>query len=193
MSATVCPINPPGHDWQAGLTCRWCQATRTPGEAILSGLASVRGWSPDAARTVRDAYRAEVLAADDEAYDGELAMLRGLVATIRAVVGNDSSAEKQAAEVRQLLAEHAGDEAHARLLAMDTTPEFFQPGHAYTHRDGSDFRCVAVTTHPGTGEPRALGWIVRNGWHDAGALDPDDWTHAYDGCEPPTSTQGDSK
>lgn len=62
MNATVCPINPPGHDWEAGLACRWCDATRTPSEAVLSGLASVRGWSREAARTVRDAYRTEVLA-----------------------------------------------------------------------------------------------------------------------------------
>lgn len=61
MNATVCPINPPGHDWEAGLSCRWCDATRTPGEAVLSGLASVRGWSREAARAVRDAHRAEVL------------------------------------------------------------------------------------------------------------------------------------
>lgn len=63
-------------------------------------------------------------------------------------------------------------------------PDFFQPGHAYTHRNGSGFRCVTVTAHPNTGERRALGWIVRNGWHEAGALDPDDWTQ-YDGCEQP--------
>lgn len=62
MNAIVCPLNPPGHDWQAGLSCRWCDATRTPSEAVLSGLASVRGWSREAARAVRDAYRAEVLA-----------------------------------------------------------------------------------------------------------------------------------
>lgn len=67
----------------------------------------------------------------------------------------------------------------------EPAPDFFQVGHGYTHRDGSDFLCIAVTTHPATGEPRALGWIIRNGWHDAGALDPDDWAHAYDGCEPP--------
>lgn len=70
--------------------------------------------------------------------------------------------------------------------STQATPDFFQVGHGYTHRDGSDFKCVAITTHPLTGEPRALGWIIRNGWHDAGALDPDDWAHAYDGCEPPT-------
>jgi hypothetical protein len=62
MTATVCPINPPGHDWEAGLACRWCDATRTPSEAVLSGLASVRGWSREAARAVHDAALAEAAA-----------------------------------------------------------------------------------------------------------------------------------
>lgn len=61
MTATVCPINPPGHDWQNGLSCHWCDATRTPGEAIVSGLASRRGGTLDGARELLDAYRAEIL------------------------------------------------------------------------------------------------------------------------------------
>lgn len=65
-------------------------------------------------------------------------------------------------------------------------PDFFQPGHGYTHRDGSDFLTVAVTAHPITGEQRALGWVIRNGWHEAAALDPDDWAYNYDGVTPPT-------
>lgn len=109
MNATACPNNPPGHHWQAGLTCRWCHTTRTPGEAVLSGLASVRGWTPEAARTVRDAYRAEVLAADGQAYDGQLVMLTGLVATLNAVAEHGDLTE-----VRKLLAEHAAEDAAAR-------------------------------------------------------------------------------
>jgi hypothetical protein len=76
MNATVCSINPPGHDWENGLVCRWCQETRTPEDAVLSQLASRRGGNPAAARALLDAYRAEVLAADGQAYDGELAALR---------------------------------------------------------------------------------------------------------------------
>jgi hypothetical protein len=60
-TAWVCPKQPFGHDWAAGLECRHCGAARTAGEAILSALASVRGWSDEAAVAVRDAYRAEVL------------------------------------------------------------------------------------------------------------------------------------
>jgi len=62
MTATVCSINPPGHDWQNGLTCRWCRDTRTVTEAILSQLSSRRGGDPASARQLLDAYRAEVLA-----------------------------------------------------------------------------------------------------------------------------------
>ena len=60
MSA-FCPINPPGHDWDNGLTCR-CGATRTAAEAIESGLASRRGGDETAARSLTDAHRSEVLA-----------------------------------------------------------------------------------------------------------------------------------
>ncbi|MFF7553625.1 hypothetical protein ACFZA9_12145 [Streptomyces olivaceus] len=167
MSATVCSVNPPGHYWQNGLVCRWCEATRTPAEAIVSGLASRRGGDETSAQNLVDAYRAqilaeakvetvdwlvkkasektlwdvgilaskvdrgavraflgtahyrdamdahraEVLAADGQAYDGELAMLRGLVRTLRVVVRPDDA---DVAEVRRLLHEHAADERDAR-------------------------------------------------------------------------------
>lgn len=61
MTAAVCSVNPPGHDWQNGLSCRWCQETRTPEEAILSQLASRRGGNEAAARMLLDAYRITVL------------------------------------------------------------------------------------------------------------------------------------
>ncbi|MFE3169290.1 hypothetical protein [Streptomyces sp. NPDC059224] len=60
-----------------------------------------------------DAYRAEVLAADGQAYDGELAMLRTLVRTLRTVVRDDD----QLPEVRRLLWLHASDDAAAREQA----------------------------------------------------------------------------
>lgn len=72
MTATICPINPPGHDWQNGLSCRWCTETRTPEDAILSGLASRRGGTREAARALLDAYTAEV-AAELAAVRAELA------------------------------------------------------------------------------------------------------------------------
>jgi hypothetical protein len=62
VSGTVCPVNPPGHDWQNGLTCNWCWGTRTPEQAIVSGLASRRGGDEESARRLLAAYRASVLA-----------------------------------------------------------------------------------------------------------------------------------
>lgn len=63
-----------------------------------------------------------------------------------------------------------------RMLPAD----FFEPGHAYTS-SGKEFRCVAVTPSPTTGERRAIGWALApvydvRAWHPT-ALDPDDWTH----------------
>jgi hypothetical protein len=57
-----------------------------------------------------DAHAAEVLAADGQAYIGELAMYRGLVATLRAVAKHGDLDD-----VRKVLAEHAADDAVARL------------------------------------------------------------------------------
>jgi hypothetical protein len=90
--------------------------------ALLMGRVSVED-----ADGVIDEFRAEVLAADGQAYDGELAMLRGLVDTLRVVVQDGSTAEKQRAEVRRLLHQHAGDDAAAReeatAAAATATPE----------------------------------------------------------------------
>lgn len=61
----------------------------------------------------------------------------------------------QVAKLRALLAGQATDGS-----------EFFQPGHAYTHRPGADtiggprvrFYCETVTTDRTTGQPIARGW-----------------------------------
>lgn len=109
MTATVCPINPPGHDWDNGLTCRWCPATRTPAEAIVSGLASRRGGTVEAARALLDAHTDQVLAEDGQAYPGELAMYRQLVRTLRVAARN---AEWDT--VQQALTNHAAADGAAR-------------------------------------------------------------------------------
>lgn len=190
MSATVCPINPPGHDWQNGLTCRWCRTTRTVTEAILSQLSSRRGGNPASAQKLLDAYRgevltqakvetvawlvkkareyratgssqhvfqaeaieflaskadrgavraflgtahyrdamdahrAEVLAADGQAYDGELAMLRGLVGTLRVVAEHGDLTE-----VRRLLDEHKSDEQDAYTAVPSNAPDTNRRAH----------------------------------------------------------------
>jgi hypothetical protein len=68
--------------------------------------------------------------------------------------------------------------------------DFFEPGHAYTHRDGTDFKCVAVTTHPQTGERLAMGWRV-DSWacHYPATVGVNQWNHEYDGVQPSTSTE----
>ena len=224
MNATVCPINPPGHDWEAGLSCRWCDATRTPGEAVLSGLASVRGWSREAARAVRDAHRAEVLAKavgrlraipvdctaltgpvwygdgwnsaitcleeiadyqqpDDEEYPGELQRLRATVLALRVA----ALRKEDLAEVQRVLNDHEDWRKKATAAAATATPDFFQPGHAYTHRYGYDFLCVAVTTHPRTRERLAIGWHSEYGVPIAASINH--WNHDYDGVQAPTAPE----
>ncbi|NUS78436.1 MAG: hypothetical protein HOV70_19865 [Streptomyces sp.] len=80
-------------------------------------------------RMLSDAHaagHAEALTTDGQAYDGELAMLRGLVRTLRVAVRPD---EVDVDEVRRLLHEHASDEAEAYARekssrpAADATPD----------------------------------------------------------------------
>ncbi|MBC2903203.1 hypothetical protein [Streptomyces cupreus] len=105
MSASVCPNHPPGHVWDNGLNCRWCDATRTPAEAIVSGLASRRGGNEEAARTLLGAYRAEVLASEGavvEGWPGELGYLRALITALnKAVQMNNVQAAQRLLAVYQ--------------------------------------------------------------------------------------------
>ncbi|WP_435215814.1 hypothetical protein [Streptomyces sp. bgisy034] len=67
------------------------------------------------------ALRAEVLAVDGQDYDGELTMLRGLVATLSAVAQHGDLSD-----VQKLLREHTSDAVEARGLsgsADDADPE----------------------------------------------------------------------
>jgi len=62
--------------------------------------------------------------------------------------------------------------------AANTEPDFFQPGHTYTERDGSTdwkFRCDAITTHPEDGGRTALGWRHFRGEWSEYAYGEDDW------------------
>jgi hypothetical protein len=65
------------------------------------------------------------------------------------------------------------------LLPNGVTAGFFQPGHTYTDPNPTEydwqFRCDAVTVHPGTGERTALGWVWGlDGWESC-AYAEDDW------------------
>jgi hypothetical protein len=127
-----------------------------------------------------DAHRAEVLREaaallEDRACDADWAQPRDYIAGLR--------------EGAELLLANTGEEATAE--AATATPDFFQPGHSYTHRNGvEDFHCVAVTAHPQTGERLAMGWRV-DSWalHYPAAVGINQWRHEYDGVQSPTSTE----
>jgi hypothetical protein len=92
------PVTYAGHTWPSAYD--WClsimQHNAAPGPA------------QNGQRAALGAYRAEVLAADGQAYNGELSMLRGLVATLRAVAKHGDLGD-----VQKLLAEHERDEQDA--------------------------------------------------------------------------------
>lgn len=78
-------------------------------EAALRGAA---GWGDsDRVDRLLAGHRAEVLAEDGQAYDGELAMLRDLVRTLRVAARPDDA---DLGEIRRLLHHHATDDAAAR-------------------------------------------------------------------------------
>ncbi|MEU9333194.1 hypothetical protein AB0D49_08510 [Streptomyces sp. NPDC048290] len=164
--STVCLINPPGHDWANALACRWCASTRSAGEAIVSGLSSRRGGDENSARALLDAHRAEVLAADGQAYVGELAMLSGLVATLTAVVEHGDLDD-----VRKLLAEHRADDAQARAEASGAPAPVAPWSMGLTAADRQTALLDAIRRDPDgrwkSGRARdvlrALGWPVGKG------------------------------
>lgn len=128
---------------------------------IRTDRGSMTVWSQPEIRDALDAYRAEILAEDGQAYDGELEMFRFLVRTLRLVARGDAGF----AEMRRLLWHHATDEAAQQELSWEKnsreaepTPDFFQPNHVYKHSAWT-FRCAAVTTYPGTTDPAAIGWF----------------------------------
>ncbi|MYU22904.1 hypothetical protein [Streptomyces sp. SID8352] len=87
----------------------------TARQHLIAALARVPGaplTAVDHAEQLADAHRAAVLIEDGQAYDGELAMLRGLVATLVAVAEHGDLTD-----VRQLLAEYQRDDREARKMA----------------------------------------------------------------------------
>ena len=114
-----------------------------------------------------DAHRTEVHAED-------IAILQ------EAAAKKQAAGHWSAAGIRQAI-------RHLERATEATVPDFFQPGHSYTHRDDSTFRCVAVTTHPGSGERVALGWHTDTAdWTFVGVRNINHWTHEYDGVQAPT-------
>lgn len=133
-----------------------------------------------------DAYRADILGAAIEAARGEY--LHDQTGVPEDEAYNRAVSDVVAA-IGALLAAHAKYETEAREksspFGADATPDFFEPGHSYTHRDGSTFRCVAVTTHPDSGERVAIGWHTDTAnWTFAGVRNINHWNHEYDGVTP---------
>lgn len=168
-------------------------------EDHLGGIATLA--DVDHAEQLVDAHQAEVLTADGQAYDGELAMYRQLVRTLRTVVREDVDT----AEVWRLLHSHAGDDAAAReetkekatADATPATPDFFQAGHTYTQNlpycapeIRPNFRCVGIGDHPSKGSRRAFGFEQSGAgaiWVSSSMRDEewaDGWTDVTDTTTP---------
>ncbi|MFJ5151417.1 hypothetical protein ACIQCF_07480 [Streptomyces sp. NPDC088353] len=130
-----------------------------------------------------DTYRAEVVAERDAE------IMRWLGKKAREYRATGSPQHALQADTIELMASKISRGAvrpdNTRLPAGGA-PDFFQPGHAYTHRDGSTFRCVAVTTHPDGGERVALGWHTDTAdWTFVAVRNINHWNHEYDGVQPP--------
>jgi hypothetical protein len=91
-----------------------------------------------------DAYRAEVLA------EAELLPKADVVAWLAKKAREDTPVWLLASKVER----GAIRANNLRMLPAD----FFEPGHTYVAGERFRFRCDAVTSHPDTGEIRAIGW-----------------------------------
>ncbi|MEV6180138.1 hypothetical protein [Streptomyces sp. NPDC052015] len=103
---------------------------------------------------------AEYQVPDDEAYPGELQMLRALALGVRV-----AARKGDMNEVQRLALDHAARDGDARDNAKQGAADFFQPGHTYTDGNGyrapeitTIFRVEHVTRHPDRGHLRAIGW-----------------------------------
>ncbi|MEU2730065.1 hypothetical protein ABZ650_20345 [Streptomyces griseoviridis] len=82
---------------------------------ILAGLTAEGTVGDLTPEELVDAHRDEALAADGQAYPGELAMLRTLVRTLRTAAREDNGLP----EVRRLLVSHAADDGALRAARAD--------------------------------------------------------------------------
>ncbi|KOG21762.1 hypothetical protein ADK36_12310 [Streptomyces viridochromogenes] len=159
-------------------------------EALDEGITALRKWAHKpgisfalgvllSVRDDRNPEQPGPTAADGQAYDGELAMLRGLVATLNAVAEHGDLSD-----VRKLLGEYASDDAAAReekASRADTTPDFFQAGHVYArehHGLPIEFTVEHVATTPSGDYRVAWGWRNAFGWTEEpwDCDDLDGWT-----------------
>lgn len=93
---------------------------------------------------------------DDEAYGGELQMLRALALGVRV-----AARKGRLDEVQRLLLAHAAADGDARDKAKTGVEAagFFLVGHTYEYR-GDKFRVLALDPHPVSGVLTAIGWLI---------------------------------
>ncbi|MFF5589684.1 hypothetical protein [Streptomyces hygroscopicus] len=170
MSAPeTCPQHPFGHQWDAGLRCSLCGTGRSAAEAVVSGLASARGWGEAAAERVAAAHRAEVLAEAKREVVGWLLKkadeYRATGTRQREADAVSTMASKIDGGAVRLFLDEAGKVTRKGEITQPA--DFFQPGRTYTYNaDGFTapelitlFRVEHVTRHPDRGHRRAIGWM----------------------------------
>lgn len=154
-------------------------------EAALRGAA---GWGPDQrVDYLLTEYRAEVLAEADLLPKAHVvAWLTKKAREFRSAGGRERAAQADALDAMASKVERGA----VRPNNLRTLPaNFFEPDHYYTHRNGTDFHCVTVTTHPQTGERLAMGWHVDSwGLHYPTTVGINQWNHEYDGGQAPADT-----
>ncbi|MYZ37508.1 MULTISPECIES: hypothetical protein [unclassified Streptomyces] len=135
-------------------------------------LYALAGWGDDRTANAKiDAYH-------DEVTRGNADWLEG--------IGQDHAASMLRYSLDLADEMDTVEKASAPAPTATPQPDFFQPGHGYTHRDGSDFLTVAVTNHPITGERLAMGWRSEHrDWHRPAVVGINQWNHEYDGVAPP--------
>ena len=172
MSA-ACPF---GHDWDNSLVCRLCPATRTPEEAILSGLASRRGGSETSARTLLDAYRIGVLTE-------VTAWLVKKARVFRSAGGSVRAAQADAVAALASKVDRGAVRANNLRTLPATDADFFQPGRTYTrehHGRTIEFLVRSVDTPPDSTWQVAFGFRrdEDGDWEPTDSDDLTGWTDA---------------
>lgn len=148
------------------------------GQTIEAALRGAAGWGDsDRVDRLLAGHRAEVVAERDAE------IMRWLGKKAREYRATGSRQDAVRADTVGLMASKISRGAvrpNNTRLPAGIAPTFFEPGRTYTSGTW-EFRCVALSPSPTTGEPRALGWKLApvydvHHWHGI-ALDPDDWKH----------------
>lgn len=140
----------------------------------LGGIATLQDVTH--AEALVDAHDAEVTLAnaalvEDKACDADWHKTSGFCAGLRRAV--------------ELLTEASQGKPSHNADVAPIAPGLFQPGHTYAHGPWR-FHCGTITSHPGTGEQSALGWLqISDGsWTTCAytaAERGEDWTDVTEG------------